>query len=84
MNGKKEDKTAELEAILEERKAYISERDMEVMRVRYGLSDGCVHTLQETAEMFGITAERVHSIERRMLFGHRRFKRVKKIEDFYS
>ncbi len=38
-------------------------REKEILRLRYGLSNGTNHTLGETAKNFGITRERVRQIE---------------------
>lgn len=38
-------------------------REKEILRLRYGLSNGTDHTLGETAKCFGITRERVRQIE---------------------
>jgi RNA polymerase primary sigma factor len=41
----------------------LSPRSAEVLRLRYGLVDGREHSLNELAERFGVTAERVRQIE---------------------
>jgi RNA polymerase primary sigma factor len=41
----------------------LSPRSAEVLRLRYGLVDGREHSLNELAEQFGVTAERVRQIE---------------------
>ena len=41
----------------------ISEREKEIINLRFGLKDGYSHTLGETAMKFGITRERVRQIE---------------------
>lgn len=38
---------------------------MNIMRFRVGLDDGTVHSIEETAEKFGVTAKRVLVIEGR-------------------
>jgi RNA polymerase primary sigma factor len=42
-------------------------RDREVLELRFGLRDGRSRTLDEVAEVFGITRERVRQIESRGL-----------------
>jgi RNA polymerase primary sigma factor len=42
-------------------------RDREVLELRYGLKDGRARSLDEVAELFGITRERIRQIERRGL-----------------
>jgi len=41
----------------------ISEREKEILNLRFGLKDGTSYTLGETAKRFGITRERVRQIE---------------------
>ena len=41
----------------------ISEREKEILNLRFGLKDGMSHTLGETAKKFNITRERVRQIE---------------------
>ncbi len=45
----------------------LSERDREIVRMRYGLSDGYERTLEEVGQRFGVTRERIRQIERRAL-----------------
>lgn len=62
-----------------------TEREAEVLRMRFGMCDGKPHTLQEVAEFFGVTAERIRQIENKAIrkhIHHRR--RVKQIKDFYE
>lgn len=49
----------ELEGILED----LPERERKVLRLRYGLSDGRRHTLEEVGVAFGITRERIRQVE---------------------
>ncbi|MCH7762031.1 sigma-70 family RNA polymerase sigma factor [candidate division TA06 bacterium] len=41
----------------------MSEREQEILSLRFGLQDGITHTLSDTAKRFGITRERVRQIE---------------------
>lgn len=45
----------------------LSQREEQIIRIRYGFYDGVGRTLQETGEHFGITRERVRQIEARAL-----------------
>jgi len=45
----------------------LSQREEQVLRIRYGFHDGAARTLQETGEHFGISRERVRQIESRAL-----------------
>ena len=53
----------------------LSPREMEVVRLRLGLTDGISHTVEEVAECFGITPERVIQIENSFLRLVRRARR---------
>ena len=44
-------------------KEFLSERSVQVIRMRYGLDDGHFKTLEEVARELGITRERVRQIE---------------------
>jgi RNA polymerase primary sigma factor len=41
----------------------LDERARGVLQLRYGLVDGCPHTLEEVGQVFGITRERIRQIE---------------------
>jgi len=45
----------------------LSQREEQMLRIRYGFHDGVARTLQQTGEHFGITRERVRQIEARAL-----------------
>ena len=62
----------------------LPERAAEILRRRVGLADGRCHTLEEVAEEFGITRERVRQIENRYLRKYIRPIRRKMIRDFYG
>jgi RNA polymerase primary sigma factor len=38
-------------------------REREILRLRYGLNDGCAYTLSEIGKVFSVTRERVRQIE---------------------
>ncbi len=42
-------------------------REREILRLRYGLADGCDHTLGDVGRVFAITRERVRQIEQEAL-----------------
>ena len=45
----------------------LSPREQEVVRLRFGLDDGRVRTLEEVGHIFGVTRERVRQIETKTL-----------------
>ncbi len=64
----------------------LTPREREVLCFRYGLTDGKVHTLQETAERLGTSCERIRQIElhAHRKYGRSRAVRVKRIREFYQ
>jgi RNA polymerase primary sigma factor len=42
-------------------------RERQVLRLRYGLIDGCSYTLEEVGKIFSVTRERVRQIESKAL-----------------
>jgi RNA polymerase primary sigma factor len=45
----------------------LAEREREVIKLRYGLTDGQPHTLEEVAQCFQVTRERIRQIEQKSL-----------------
>ena len=62
----------------------LTEREAEVLRMRYGLYDGRQHTLEEVGKMFGVTRERIRQIENKAIRKLRHPSRARKIRDFYA
>jgi RNA polymerase primary sigma factor len=60
------DEKAAMEDI-EEALTHLSEREQEIVRLRYGLRDGKAHTLEELGKMLGVTRERVRQLEMKAL-----------------
>ncbi|MGC8981747.1 MAG: sigma-70 family RNA polymerase sigma factor [Minisyncoccia bacterium] len=59
-------KEANLEVIREKLLKAIEDlppREREIIKLRYGLKDGIMHTLEEVGKIFGITRERVRQLE---------------------
>ena len=45
----------------------LSEREQKVVRLRFGLDDGQMRTLEEVGKEFGVTRERIRQIESKTL-----------------
>ena len=45
----------------------LSDREREVVALRYGLTDGQPHTLEEVARAFQVTRERIRQIEQKAI-----------------
>ena len=57
-------------------------REAEILKLRFGLSDGTSHTLEQLGSIFGITRERVRQIEKKALSKLRHPKRSVKLKEF--
>ena len=63
--------------------ATLTEREADVLRLRFGMYDGKTHTLEEVGQIFGVTRERIRQIENKAIRKLRHPSRAKKIRDFY-
>ena len=61
----------------------LTEREADVLRMRFGMYDGRTHTLEEVGQNFGVTRERIRQIENKAIRKLRHPSRAKKIKDFY-
>ena len=61
----------------------LTEREADVLRMRFGMYDGRTHTLEEVGQIFGVTRERIRQIENKDIRKLRHPSRAKKIKDFY-
>lgn len=61
----------------------LSEREMKILEMRFGLEDGVMHTLEETGTEFGVTRERIRQIQAKSIEKLRRHTELKKIKDYY-
>ena len=62
----------------------LTEREADVLRMRFGMYDGRTHTLEEVGQIFGVTRERIRQIENKAIRKLRHPSRAKKIRDFYA
>ena len=61
----------------------LTEREADVLRMRFGMYDGRTHTLEEVGQNFGVTRERIRQIENKAIRKLRHPSRAKKIKEFY-
>jgi len=64
--------------------ATLSERERQVIKLRFGLGDGYPRTLEEVGHMFGVTRERIRQIEAKALKKLRNPARMKRLRDYLS
>ncbi len=62
----------------------LSERERQVLELRFGLNDNKEHTLEEVSRQFGVTRERIRQIEAKALRKLRHPSRSKKLRDYLS
>ena len=67
---------------LEEMLGELTEREREVLRLRFGLEDGRAHTLEEVGKRFNVTRERIRQIEAKALRKLRHPSRSKRLRDY--
>jgi len=59
----------------------LSQREEQILRIRYGFHDGVARTLAQTGQLFGISRERVRQIEARALGKLRRAIELHEMQD---
>ena len=63
---------------------HLTDREREVLEMRFGLDDGKDHTLEEVGKRFGVTRERIRQIEAKALRKLRHPSRSKSLRDYLS
>jgi RNA polymerase primary sigma factor len=64
--------------------AVLSERERQVLELRFGLIDGRDHTLEEVSQYFGVTRERIRQIESKALRKLRHPSHSSELREFLS
>jgi RNA polymerase primary sigma factor len=60
----------------------LSEREQQILKMRFGLEDGVSHTLEEVGKAFGVTRERIRQIEAKALEKIREHGKAAALEGF--
>src|SRR5699024_11876518 len=60
----------------------LTDREENVLRLRFGLDDGRTRTLEEVGKVFGVTRDRIRQIEAKALRKLRHPSRSKRLKDF--
>jgi RNA polymerase primary sigma factor len=60
----------------------LSERERQVLELRFGLTDGKDHTLEEVSRYFNVTRERIRQIEAKALRKLRHPTRSRSLKDY--
>lgn len=77
---------ARLERLKENLREILGEltvRERKILALRFGLDDGIPHTLEDVANAFSITRERIRQIEMKAIEKIRTHELMKKMRDFY-
>lgn len=62
--------------------ANLSPREQKILEMRFGLSDGVAHTLEEVGQEFEVTRERIRQIEAKALEKIKKDEEIKKLRDY--
>ena len=71
-----------LRELLEESMDSLTERERQVLRLRFGFEDDRPRTLEEAGQFFGVTRERVRQIESKALKKLAQRKRRERMEGY--
>ncbi|MEA4811275.1 MAG: sigma-70 family RNA polymerase sigma factor [Anaerolineaceae bacterium] len=75
---------ANLKEMVQKSLGNLSEKEREVLELRFGLQDGVNHSLEEVSNKFGLTRERIRQIEATALRKLRDPHRTNPLRDFYQ
>ncbi len=71
-----------LDDAVHEALGHLSPREQDVVRLRFGLEDGKIRTLEEVGKAFGVTRERIRQIEAKTLAKLRRPESAQLLRDY--
>jgi len=60
----------------------LTPREQKILEMRFGLTDGVAHTLEEVGQEFGVTRERIRQIEAKALEKIQQNVQMKKLKDY--
>ncbi|MDD4290130.1 MAG: sigma-70 family RNA polymerase sigma factor [Patescibacteria group bacterium] len=60
----------------------LTPREQKILEMRFGLTDGIAHTLEEVGQEFGVTRERIRQIEAKALEKIQQKKGIEKLRDY--
>ena len=72
--------TDQIRGVLEE----LSPKERKILEMRYGLSDGVQHTLEEVGTEFGVTRERIRQIEAKVHEKLRTHERILRLKNYFD
>ncbi|HQL12210.1 MAG TPA: sigma-70 family RNA polymerase sigma factor [bacterium] len=71
-----------LKNYIEEIISELQPREKKILEMRFGLTDGVTHTLEEVGQEFGVTRERIRQIEAKALDKIRKSHKINKVQDY--
>ncbi len=60
----------------------LTPREQKILEMRFGLTDGVAHTLEEVGQEFGVTRERIRQIEAKALERIKKHEDMRKLQDY--
>lgn len=60
----------------------LTPREQKILEMRFGLSDGVAHTLEEVGQEFGVTRERIRQIEAKAIERIKKHEDMRKLRDY--
>lgn len=60
----------------------LTEREKQILEMRFGLKDGATHTLEEVGKVFNVTRERIRQIEAKAIQKIREHEKAKKLAEY--